>query len=158
MKVDIDPQAMVGADGTMANDHVVGSIHYPDSTTRGVIVYARAALIEGAPADVKAYAARDPAFPNDPTFDQLYTDQRFDVYRRLGRFTADCACATMSARGVPEGSRSRLRRRRRGVTRRGGGDGDRTHYLLHAMQALYQLSYAPVGKPRYQPGRATLGR
>src|SRR5947209_4263723 len=26
----------------------------------------------------------------------------------------------------------------------GGGDGDRTHYLLHAMQALYQLSYAPV--------------
>ncbi len=32
-----------------------------------------------------------------------------------------------------------------------GGDGDRTHYLLHAMQALYQLSYAPVGKPSYQP-------
>ena len=28
---------------------------------------------------------------------------------------------------------------------RGGGDGDRTHYLLHAMQALYQLSYAPNG-------------
>jgi hypothetical protein len=27
----------------------------------------------------------------------------------------------------------------------GGGDGDRTHYLLHSMQALYQLSYAPVG-------------
>ena len=27
----------------------------------------------------------------------------------------------------------------------GGGDGDRTHYLLHAMQALYQLSYAPEG-------------
>ena len=27
-----------------------------------------------------------------------------------------------------------------------GGDGDRTHYLLHAMQALYQLSYAPVGR------------
>src|SRR5258706_9936983 len=26
-----------------------------------------------------------------------------------------------------------------------GGDGDRTHYLLHAMQALYQLSYAPIG-------------
>ena len=26
-----------------------------------------------------------------------------------------------------------------------GGDGDRTHYLLHAMQALYQLSYAPDG-------------
>ena len=27
----------------------------------------------------------------------------------------------------------------------GGGDRDRTGYLLHAMQALYQLSYAPEG-------------
>ena len=27
----------------------------------------------------------------------------------------------------------------------GGGEGDRTLYLLHAMQALYQLSYAPDG-------------
>ncbi len=40
----------------------------------------------------------------------------------------------------------------------GGGDGDRTHYLLHAMQALYQLSYAPVGRPRYQPGAAPVRR
>jgi hypothetical protein len=39
-----------------------------------------------------------------------------------------------------------------------GGDGDRTHYLLHAMQALYQLSYAPVGPPRYQQGPGTLGQ
>ena len=28
-----------------------------------------------------------------------------------------------------------------------GGEGDRTLYLLHAMQALYQLSYAPEGTP-----------
>src|SRR5260370_34811231 len=27
----------------------------------------------------------------------------------------------------------------------GGGDGNRTHCLLHAMQALYQLSYTPKG-------------
>ncbi len=33
-----------------------------------------------------------------------------------------------------------------------GGDGDRTHYLLHAMQALYQLSYAPKGKPTISAG------
>src|SRR5437879_1332807 len=31
------------------------------------------------------------------------------------------------------------------ISKTGGGDGDRTHYLLHAMQALYQLSYAPIG-------------
>ena len=39
----------------------------------------------------------------------------------------------------------------------GGGDGDRTHYLLHAMQALYQLSYAPIGEFTLpvDPGRPT---
>ena len=30
----------------------------------------------------------------------------------------------------------------------GGGDRDRTGYLLHAMQALYQLSYAPESNLR----------
>ncbi len=29
---------------------------------------------------------------------------------------------------------------------RGGAGGLRTPYLLHAMQALYQLSYSPVGR------------
>ncbi len=35
-----------------------------------------------------------------------------------------------------------------GVSRRefrGGGDGIRTHYLLDATEALYQVSYAPEG-------------
>ena len=36
--------------------------------------------------------------------------------------------------------------------KRSGGEGDRTLYLLHAMQALYQLSYAPVGAATL-PGR-----
>ena len=35
-----------------------------------------------------------------------------------------------------------------------GGDGDRTHYLLHAMQALYQLSYAPDGGRTIPAGSA----
>ena len=60
-------------------------------------------------------------------------------------------------RGVGHGTVLRLERRpvlagffdghtgRAGTTNIGGGDGDRTHYLLHAMQALYQLSYAPIG-------------
>ncbi len=41
----------------------------------------------------------------------------------------------------------------------GGGEGDRTLYLLHAMQALYQLSYAPgkVGSC-YQPDYRVLMR
>ena len=36
------------------------------------------------------------------------------------------------------------------MIRLGGADGTRTHDLLHAMQALYQLSYAPEGRSRYQ--------
>ena len=39
----------------------------------------------------------------------------------------------------------------------GGGEGDRTHYLLHAMQALYQLSYAPEGTLTLPAGSRSLG-
>ncbi len=59
-------------------------------------------------------------------------------------------CRLLSNSGIQHRHRAICR----SSNRPSGGDGDRTHYLLHAMQALYQLSYAPVGGPRYQPGRA----
>src|SRR5262245_40531502 len=47
----------------------------------------------------------------------------------------------------PSGTRCCILTRVDVVTRpTSGGDGNRTHYLLHAMQALYQLSYAPDGE------------
>jgi hypothetical protein len=44
---------------------------------------------------------------------------------------------------VPGPDPGRLPGRTNPQVRTGGGEGNRTHDLLHAMQALYQLSYAP---------------
>jgi hypothetical protein len=38
----------------------------------------------GAPWDVRAYAAGHPAYPTDPTVNQLYDSAEFDAYRELG--------------------------------------------------------------------------
>ena len=37
-----------------------------------------------APWDVRTRHIEDPAFPHDPTSDQIYTDQKFESYRALG--------------------------------------------------------------------------
>ena len=44
-----------------------------------------------APHDVRAYHELDPKFPHNSTGDQLYTDQRFEAYRALGRGAAQRA-------------------------------------------------------------------
>ena len=41
-------------------------------------------MTEKAPWDVHAHHESDPRFPNNPTVDQLYTDQKFEAYRVLG--------------------------------------------------------------------------
>jgi len=33
---------------------------------------------------VRAHHDEDPRFPNNPTVDQFYTDQKFEAYRVLG--------------------------------------------------------------------------
>jgi hypothetical protein len=69
-------------------DCVVGDIAFPvgpeGRLPEGRLVYARTVLTQEAPWDVHAFHANDPRFPNHPTADQLYTDQKFEAYRALG--------------------------------------------------------------------------
>ena len=72
-----------------AQDCVTGTIEYPgEDAPPARIHFARAVMTAGLPADVAAYHARDPRFPQDPTTDQLYLDQRFEAYRALGASAA----------------------------------------------------------------------
>jgi hypothetical protein len=45
----------------------------------------------GAPWDVRAYAAGHPAYPCDPTLQQLYDGAEFEAYQELGVSTAKAA-------------------------------------------------------------------
>ncbi len=72
-----------GEGGRSESDFVTATISYPGGV-RGTLRYARPSLTGDAPADAAGYRRRDPRFPNDALFNQLYTDERFEAYRVLG--------------------------------------------------------------------------
>jgi len=79
-----------GKDDPLAKrDVVTATIRYPPGPDRepgpvGKLVYVRNTMTGKAPWDVRAHHESDPRFPNNPTVDQLYTDQKFEAYRALG--------------------------------------------------------------------------
>ena len=79
---------------------VTGVIRFPDGQT-GKLVYVRSVMTAGAPHDVRAYQELDAEFPHNSTGDQLYTDQRFEAYRALGREAATEALALYRAATPP---------------------------------------------------------
>jgi hypothetical protein len=98
VEIDIDPSVITedGADWC-ETDHVIGEIRYRNGAT-GTLLFAKAGVTRDAPWDVRAYNQKDPDFPTHATTDQLYTDEKFEAYRALGRHTAARALRSMAAR------------------------------------------------------------
>ena len=69
-----------------------GTIRYPGEETAGRLFYARSLVAEDSPWDVTDYQ-EDGVFPHHSTFDQFFTDQHFEAYRRLGSCAAERAVA-----------------------------------------------------------------
>ncbi|MEY4589664.1 MAG: hypothetical protein RL497_1740 [Pseudomonadota bacterium] len=61
----------------------VAAIEYPD-TSHGRLIYVKATLIDGLPADVYNYKKSNPAFPHEPTADQFFSEVQIEAYRELG--------------------------------------------------------------------------
>jgi hypothetical protein len=99
IEITIDPRDLVPAgERSLANaDCVSGQINYTDGT-QGTLIYARTVMTEDAPWDVHAYHDADGTFPHHPTSDQLYTDQKFEAYRALGRLAGRNARKRMKSR------------------------------------------------------------
>jgi hypothetical protein len=93
---DTSPAAMVPDKEThfAKRDVVTAEIKYDDGE-KGKLVYVRNTMTETAPWDVRAHHEEDPRFPNNPTIDQLYTDQKFEAYRALGSRAAMRAVEAM---------------------------------------------------------------
>jgi len=69
------------------------TIEYPELTqpegarARGYLLYIKPGFQNrGEPADVRAYAATNPAFPHDTTLNQFFGESQFESYRALGRY------------------------------------------------------------------------
>ena len=94
--IQIDPLPMASdADGISTMGAWAGVVHYPAANGRpaetGWVVLAKLAVPKDAPFDIRDLARTLPRFPNHPTADQLYTDQKFEAYRALGAYLADDA-------------------------------------------------------------------
>ena len=72
--------------------HAVGRISYPGDEDRapveGVIVYLKAAMLDGTPPDVVAHARTRPGFPHQSTLDPFFDEGTFEAYRGLGALAA----------------------------------------------------------------------
>ena len=86
------PEAEAGDGAGKADDsapiivpqgHAFGTIS-KNGEQIGRILYVKAGLTGDVPWDVRDYAERNPDFPNQPTFDQLFEDDQFEAYRALG--------------------------------------------------------------------------
>jgi phosphate/sulfate permease len=85
---------------TAERDVITGTILYPpgpdeEEGLEGKLIYVRNTMTAKAPWDVRAHHEADPRFPNNPTVDQLYTDQKFEAYRALGAQAGARAVAQM---------------------------------------------------------------
>jgi hypothetical protein len=72
-----------------------GTIRYPaeapEKRVTGELFYVRSVVSEKSPWELRNYQLEDGIFPHHSTFDQFFTDQRFEAYRRLGMFAAESA-------------------------------------------------------------------
>jgi hypothetical protein len=76
----------------------IAKITYPE---RGLVqghaatlIYLKPGFFADAPADVRAYAGANPAFPHDNTFNQWFTESQFESYRALGAHVVAHICGS----------------------------------------------------------------
>jgi hypothetical protein len=74
-------------DRTVPRDCAMGLITYPDGR-HGVLWYLKASLMDDSPTRLLSYKEKNEIFPCDPTSDQLFDTEQFEVYRLLGEHVA----------------------------------------------------------------------
>lgn len=65
----------------------VAKITYPEADSLpGYMLYIKPSYRGTEPASVRAYAEANPAFPHEPTTDQMFGESQFEAYRALGEY------------------------------------------------------------------------
>lgn len=88
VEIEIDVSALRPVNGVSAQQVAIGTIHYDGlaGSDKGTLLYLRPTLVEGVPADVLQYRARNATFPQEGTADQFYDEAQWESYRRLGEY------------------------------------------------------------------------
>ncbi len=72
---------------TVPRDCAMGLITYADGRM-GVLWYLKASITEDSPSRLHSYKEKNDIFPSDPTSDQVFDTEQFEVYRLLGKHVA----------------------------------------------------------------------
>jgi len=95
--IDIEIQPLVpNPDGRSAAHWVVGRIHYGGGRT-GHLVYLKLSMTGDEPESVREYRSRYPAFPQQSSANQFFTEDQFEAYRALGEHIALGFCDSEEA-------------------------------------------------------------
>jgi hypothetical protein len=84
----------------------IGTIDYGDGET-GFLMYVKTSLTGDENDYIRDYARRYRLFPHEPTGDQFFSEEQFEVYRALGfhmMHGALCGSDHIQVVGVPEGA------------------------------------------------------
>jgi patatin-like phospholipase len=68
---------------TAEKGYAIGTIKYSD-TNQGVLIYLKTTFIDDLPDDLVSYKHKNPAFPDESTADQFFSEKQFEAYRELG--------------------------------------------------------------------------
>jgi hypothetical protein len=89
IEIEIDVSDMRPNRKELSGSHsAFGKIIYPDRSV-GWLVYIKLSLTGNEPAYVLDYKRAHPSFPHESTLDQLFSEQQFEAYRRLGEHAAE---------------------------------------------------------------------
>ena len=96
---EIYPLGAIGAElgAPVKRGWALGTIKYPGTEEKGVILYLQASPIAGMNADTMSYWKRHVDFPNQTTAEQFFDEEQLEAYRELGMAIAQEAVATLKA-------------------------------------------------------------
>jgi hypothetical protein len=107
---DRPPKSEVPAPRRSRRHFFFARIHYPDDGAGpkggprvGYLIYLKPTLTGDEPAELRGYAALNADFPNNPTLDQLYDEDRFESYRQLGDHIGERLCYELMGQYGTEG-------------------------------------------------------
>jgi hypothetical protein len=82
-------------------------VDYDGGRTTCWLLMINASPLGDMPLDLRSYGAGNPQFPHDSTFDQFFTDEQWEAYRRLGECAAAAAVRRRDAAQAAPGSARR---------------------------------------------------
>jgi hypothetical protein len=104
LDVDIrfDPPMHIGSRDkplTPFRSSAFATIHYPETTKTGQLIYLKPSDPTDVPMDVRSYRNAHEEFPHQPTIDQFYSESQFESYRQLGQ--SEAAALVSGAASLP---------------------------------------------------------